>query len=341
VHRKLISLLFAMNLLAACSFGGRAGTEGTSTPTVAPTLTPTAAAPLVILVLPADTAADESDRYQTMIYNLAQAQGMRFQVRNTLTPADLAFEGPALKVVIALPPDPGLAALTAAAPGVQFLAVSIPDLAPAANLSTIGGSGLPVDQQAFLAGYIAGLLAPEWRVGLLTQNDTPDGEVAKVAFTNGFHFFCGKCWDTSFNAPVRVYPIIVGIPADAATGEYVGYADFIARGDFDVRVAFVSPEVAALDVLNRLVQKGFLLIGQNLPDEGLRANWIVSIQPDIDSAIQSIFPELVAGRGGQTVPTPLLLVDINPDLLTEGKLRLVQEVLAGLQNGSIGTTVGP
>jgi hypothetical protein len=124
--------------------------------------------PLAILVLPADMAQKDKDSYQTLVYGLTQANGMRFQVLNTLTAGDLALGGPALKVVIVLPPDPGLAALTAAAPGVQFLAIGIPDLPTASNLSSIGATGVPADQQAFLAGYIAGLVAPEWKVGILS-----------------------------------------------------------------------------------------------------------------------------------------------------------------------------
>ena len=62
--------------------------------------------PLAILVLPADMPQEEYDRYQTLVYDLAQANGMRFQVLNTLTPDDLALVGPALKIVISLPPDP-------------------------------------------------------------------------------------------------------------------------------------------------------------------------------------------------------------------------------------------
>ena len=50
---------------------------------------------------------------------------------------------------------------------------------------------------------------------------------------------------------------------------------------------------------------------------------------------------LVGGQGGKVVPTPLFLVDVNSDLLSAGKLRLVQDVLTGLQNGTIGTGVNP
>jgi hypothetical protein len=283
---------------------------------------------------------EQYDQYQTLVYDLAQANGMRFQVLNTLTLDDLALVGPTLKIVIALPPDPGLAMLTSAAPGVQFLAVGIPDLAPASNLSTIGANGIPVDQQAFLAGYIAGLVAPEWKTGILYQKDTAGGEAARNAFSNGFTFYCGTCRNPVFPQPAGIYPVLVGIPTDAQEGEYTAYADLLIHNV--VKVAYVYPEIATPELLDYITQStDMLVISETLPDENARTHWVVSIRPDLISSIKSIFSDLVAGRGGQIIPTPLFLADVNPDLLSEGKLRLVQEVLDGLQNGTIGTGVTP
>jgi len=281
----------------------------------------------------------ESDQYQTLIYDLARANGMRFQVRNVLTPADVAFEGTALKVVVVLPPDPGLAALVAAAPDVQFLAVGIPGLVEAPNLSSIGAAGLPVDQQAFLAGYIAGMVAPEWKVGVLYQKDTAGGEAARDAFANGFYFYCGTCRNPIFPQPAGIYPVPVGIPTDAPESTYNGYANLLIQNF--VNVAYLYPDIATPDLLSYMAQNGVLLISQTLPGEDVRSNWIASIQPDLISALQRIFPELVAGNGGQIAPTPLFLTDVNPDLLSAAKMRLVQDVLNGLQNGTIGTGVNP
>jgi hypothetical protein len=295
--------------------------------------------PLVILVLPADMPQEQYDQYQTLVYDLAQANGMRFQVLNTLTLDDLALVGPALKIVIALPPDPGLAALTAAAPGVQFLAVGIPDLTTAPNLSTIGANGIPVDQQAFLAGYIAGLVAPEWKTGILYQKDTPGGTASRDAFTNGFTFYCGSCRNPLFPQPAGIYPVTVPIPTDAKPEEYTAYADYLIHNI--VKVAYVYPDIATPELLSYMSQNNLLIIGQTLPGEDVRSHWVASIQPDLISSIKSIFSDLVAGRGGQIIPTPLFLTDVNPDLLSEGKLRLVQDVLAGLQNGTIGTGATP
>jgi hypothetical protein len=293
--------------------------------------------PLAILVIPADMAQKDKDNSQTLIYNLTQADGMRFQVLNTLSADDLALAGPALKVVIAFPPDPGLAALTAAAPDVQFLAVNIPDLESASNLSSIGANGFPLDQQAFLAGYIAGLVAPEWKVGILSQKDTPGGDAAVTAFTNGFVFFCGSCRDPLFPQPSGIYPVVVRIPTDAKPGEYTAYANLLVQNV--VKVAYVYPDVATSDLLGYMSQKNLLLVGQSLPSEAVRSNWIASIQPDQITAIKNIFPDLIAGKGGQVVPTPLILADVNPDLLGAGKMRLAQDVLDGLQNGTIDTGV--
>jgi hypothetical protein len=343
LQRKLFFLLFTIIFLTACTLGG-SPTPGveipTSTPVIISSPTP-ASTSLTILVLPADMPHIDSDLYQALVYDLAKANGMRFQVRNVLTTADLALEGSALKVVVSLPPDPGLAALAAAAPGVQFLALDIPGLTASSNLSSVGAAGFPVDQQAFLAGYIAAMIAPEWRVGILSQKDTPGGDAAVTAFSNGYHFFCGDCFNPNFSQPNShgLYPIIVRIPTDAALSAYNGHADLLIRNF--VKVAFLFPEIATPDLLAYMAQNGMLVISQALPGEDVRPNWIASIQPDLTSALQRIFPELVAGNGGQFISTPLSLADINPDLLSDAKLRLVQEVLTGLENGAIGTGVNP
>ena len=108
-----------------------------------------------------------------------------------------------------------------------------------------------------------------------------------------------------------------------------------------VKVAYVFPAVATPELLNYMTQTDMLVIGETSPSEPAADHWVTSIQPDVTSAIKNIFPDLVAGKGGQAVPTPLFLADINASLLSPGKLRLVQQVLDGLQNGTISTGVTP
>jgi hypothetical protein len=343
VHKKILAIILTLFFITACSSGSGIKETAIPTATFTPEFTPTPAKPLVILLLPADLAAYESDSYQSLVYDLAQENGMRFQLRNTLSVDELQMERPSLKLVIALAPDPGLAALAAAAPEVEFLAVDIPGLTAGGNISTIGGSEQPTDKQAFLAGYMAAMFAWEWRVGILSQKDTPGGEAARTAFTNGYHYFCGYCRNPIFSSPRPDYPVVVRIPTDAKENEYIYYAAALRdyNSNYYAEVVYVYPEVATEEVYSYLAEEGVLLIGQELYSEDLRSSWIASIKPDVVPAIESIFPELLAGNGGRTVPTPLFLTDINESLLTEGKLREVQEILDGLLNGTIGTGVTP
>ena len=331
--------LILLILLAACVLPGQ-GTPiepPTSALPPEPTLSPTPEIPLVILVLPADMPQEQYDLYQATIYELAQEAGMRFQVRNTLAQADLDMERPALKVVIAFPPDPGLADLASAAPEVQFLGVGIPGLTPAANLSLIGASGSPIDRQAFLAGYMAAMLALDYHAGIIYEEDTPNGLAARDAFINGYHFYCGLC-NPAF-PPYYDYPITVKVPPDSAKGQMAGFADILI--DRQVEVAYVHPKIATPELLDYLAQYNVKLIGETLPLESLRPNWVASIQPQVIPAIQAIWPDLLAGKGGQEIPMPLFLTDINPELLTPGKQRVVEEVLSDLQAGYIGTGLQP
>ena len=91
-QRFIILFVVIMLALSACGGNNSAATSTpipTDTPLIPPTLTPTATTPLAILVVPADLDPETSNLYQKTVYDLAQASGFRFQVRNTLTAADL------------------------------------------------------------------------------------------------------------------------------------------------------------------------------------------------------------------------------------------------------------
>ena len=186
-----IPLLLLSLLLGSC--GTKETPVPTETPTLIPTITPTATAsvPLVILVVPADMDPTQSNLYQTAVYELAQAAGYRFQVRNTLTAADLE---PSLKIVVVLPPDPGIVALAAAAPQAQFLAVNVSGLVPAGNVSVIGSQSRP-DLVGFLFGYISAMITTEYdyRIGMMIPQGDPNAQVAFAAFRNGIQAARTEC----------------------------------------------------------------------------------------------------------------------------------------------------
>jgi hypothetical protein len=335
-QRLIIPFLVILLALSACGGAGSTGTSTpvpTDTPIIPPTLTSTPATPLAILVLPPDLDPDTSNLYQKTVYDLTQASGMRFQVRNSLTPADLE---PGLQVVIALPPDPGIAALAAAAPQVQFLAINIPEVAAGGNVSVLGSNVQP-DIAGFLAGYTAAMITEDYRIGMLMPKDNPDALRALNAYASGMKYYCGTCRPVLFYS--WAYPQYMEIPAEEDKTHYNAFADILIL-QYKVGTIYLHPDVATTDVQNYIGTTGVYMIGTKSPEQQ-PAGWVMTIQPDVIKAIQNAWPGLLSGQGGIVVQSPLGLSDIDSSILTEGKQRLVEQTLNDLQAGLISTGATP
>jgi hypothetical protein len=330
-HKFAFFIILVALILTAC---GPKATEvvptiiPTNTPIPTPVFTPTPSTPLAILVVPADMEPAASSMYQTAVYNLAKQSAFRFQVRNSLAPADLA--DPSLKVVVVLPPDPGLATLASSAPQAQFLAVNIPNIAPAGNVSVLSPN-TQVEFPAFLAGYTAAMLIDDYRIGMIAPKDNADGQRAEKAFQDGMAYYCGLCQPHFlFNWS---FPQVLEIPSDEQESRYGGYANVLVT-DYKVEAIYVFPDLAKPDFLNFIGTIGALQIGTSTPNP-MPAGWVMTVQPDVIKAVELAWPNLVAGKGGVAVQSPLGLTDIDPTLLPEGKQRLVKKVLEDLLAGRI------
>jgi hypothetical protein len=339
---RLASAVILSASLAACVVGRRVEPTEIPSPTPVPSETPvpTASTPLAVLVLPADMDKSTSDAYQKTVYDLAQQSGFRFQVRNAFAPGDI---DPGLRILIALPPDPGVAALAAAAPSVQFLAINIPGITAGGNISTLAGGGQS-DMAAFVAGYTAALISDDFRAGMIMPQNDAGAQRSARAFANGMAYYCGLC--TSFrlyidqNGQAVRYPQFVEIPQDEDPSRFGGWANYLA-GSLKVNAVFVYPDprLEVRQLYDSLGQTGAQIIGTDLPDPK-PAGWVMDIRPDEVKAIERAWPDLVAGKGGETVPSPLGLGDVDPVFLGPGKERLVRGVLDELQAGRILTGVG-
>jgi hypothetical protein len=287
-------------------------------------------------VLLAPTGADEANvsYLQTALNDIVIGQGFRWQVRQQLLPEDLV---PELHLVVAVPPDPGLAQLAVSAPDTQFLALGIPGLEAAPNLTVIGAAGDHPDQQGFIAGVIAAMLAPDWRVGVISLADTIEGRSARTGFLNGVEYFCGLC--RPIHPPFYEYPLYFELPSTATTGEWQEAANYMV--DHYAQTVYVYPGAGDETMLSTLAASGVNIISSGEPPDSVKDNWVVSLTTDPLPLIQSLVEGLLNGTisDGQSLLAPIEFTNINPALFTPGKQRLAEQILSDLQAGYIDTGV--
>lgn len=338
----LISLFGLCLILAGCSSGGlSSATETpqpvTSTPTLQATDTPLPSpTPEPRLVLLAPEGADPAGigEVEKLARELAAGEGLKLEVKQALTSADLTSD---VRVVIALPPDPGLAAMAAAVPQTHFVALGIPGLQPGGNLAVVDPGSRQADQEGFLAGYLASVLTPDWRVGVISTADSPDGKSARLGFTNGVIFYCGLCRPAY--PPFVQYPIAYDLPAGAGQAELQAAAD--AMISQAVTTVYVAPSASDPFLLDYLAQAGVNLIGGSAPPESVKEHWIATIQPDLLAGLQQAWEQWTSGAAPAAQSLPVAVVDRNEALFSVGRQRLVDQIAQELTAGLIDTGVDP
>ena len=326
---SMLNIIFVAILVACGHSTPEATPTAIPTDTAIPTATFTAtpSTPLAILVMPADLDPAQYELYQSTVYDLAQQSGFRFQVRNSLSEGDLEST---LRVVIALPPDPGIAALAAAAPQAQFLAINIPGLTAGGNISVLAND-IQTDIVAFIAGYIGALITEDYRIGMIYPDENADALSALDAYTNGKAYACGIC-QRYYYLPYD-FPQSIPIPTTEPPENYGGYAVYLIQ-QREVDFIYVYPAIATPELLAYIGSSGAVQVGSS-PQGGLPLYWAASITPDTIGAIQAAWAGVVAGQGGQAVQSPLKITDVDPNLLSPAKQAEAEQVLTELLAGRI------
>jgi hypothetical protein len=287
-------------------------------------------------VLLATSGADQAyvNSLQTALNDIVTGSGLRWQVRQQLSLDDLI---PALRLVVAIPPDPGLVQMAASAPETQFLALGIPGLQASPNLTSIGAQASRPDQQGFIAGVIAAMLSADWRVGVISLSDTVEGKAARTGFLNGVVYFCGLCRPA--HPPFYPYPLIYELPSTATTVEWQEAANYMV--DHEVQTVYVYPDAGDEAMLSILANAKVNIISSGEPPQSAQSSWVVSLTTDPLALIQSQVEGLLNGSftGGQSLVVPIQFTYINPAIFTPGKQRMAEQILSDLQAGFIDTSV--
>ena len=343
LYRFFLVGSFIILALAGCAEGSAEPSpvlptaQPSSSPITVATLSPspiasTALPPLGILLAPPGADPDLEMELSPLLLLWAEEAGLRFQVRETLSIED--FQVDDIQWVVALSPVSNLADLTSSVPGTKFLAVGFSDLEVAANLSVILPETTNFDQQGFMAGYIAAMITPDWRVGVISLADDLARASAKAGFIAGAKYFCGLCRPEY--PPFVEYPLFVELSSESSSAEWQAAADILL--DKGVETIYLIPGAGDEALLQYLAQSQVKLIGgDNDVQEAIRDQWVVSLNFDFLQTIQDNLPDFMAGMDGKNIQVPLTLTDPNSDLLSIGRQRMAEKLLTEILAGYIET----
>jgi DNA-directed RNA polymerase len=163
----------------------------------------------------------------------------------------------------------------------------------------------------------------------LLASDKPTSNEELQAFINGGQYWCGTC--SPVHPPYVLFPLYSTQPANADWTTWQTTADqMIANRLSDI---FISRQASSAELLNYLAAKGLKLIGEVPPIQEVLGNWVATVSWNIGDAIRKNWSEITANQDGKTFEASLMLTNVNPEWLSAGRLRLVQEVADVLQQG--------
>jgi len=290
----------------------------TVTPTQRPTDTPQPGKAALVIAPGADAAL--AGAVQAAVEQLAKQAGLPLEVNPT--------GAGNWRVAVYLNPPADMTKTAASLPGTQFLAISQIDLDKAPNLSVIR---IHSEWEAFLAGYITMLVAPDWRAGALLTGDTPLGDKMDEVFKNGGYFFCGACRSTL--SPIKSFPITTSLPSNSDLAAWQAALGELRQSI--IYTVYVAPQAASPDLLAYLVAQKFYMVGGATPAKEILPRWAATVRSDIATPLQQIFPEVVSGKGGQVVDAPVVVSDVQPNLLGAGRMIKVEQLRKDLASGQV------
>ena len=341
-HKSLFWFFVIVIFIAGCGTGNDTpgspddlSVPDTPAPTNTPVNTPTPLPPVGVLLTPDGSDQNLVNDLNPLISGYIRDLGLRFQILSNMVESDFQIEN--YQLVVVIPPFPDLETLAQSAPDTKFIAVGFNEFNPGENLSILRSGGGDFGVQGFIAGYIAAMITTDWRVGALSIEEDPNALAAREGFRVGVKYFCGLC--NPKYAPTGInylYPKYIDLPADASDLQIIANVDFLV--DRVVNTFYIVPGASTPQMYRMLVayQKNIIGPSSDYRDE-YKDFWIASLGSDLIAALEEFWPQFITAETGLEVTPPLLITDINYDILSEGKIRMVENILEDVSNGYIKT----
>lgn len=341
-RRKTIMLagIVLLFIIAACEPVSPATTDEapdvtltTEAPAMTATQAPaaTTALPTVILAYSNDADSLAVNQTRSALEVLAEESGFALVSSDQLLPEMLTSN---VRVVVGIGPGLSLNSLSGSAPDISFVAVDNPDAASTDNLFVIGDPSIQQERQAFMAGYLAAVLSTDYKVGGLFSPDAGD-EIVN-AFVIGAEFFCGIC-NPSY-PPYNNFPYWDYLSAERDGNRYQSIVDELVS--YGVEILYLQGSLVSAELLSYLSDVGIKVVSDSKPDVG-RNNWVGTVQSDPGAALSNIWEDVVLGSGSGVIPASITLTEMDAALVSEGRLRLFEEMVADLDAGLVSTQYVP
>ncbi len=194
------------------------------------------------------------------------------------------------------------------------------------NVLLINTRWLQPRYRAFMAGYLAALLSPNWRVVYFEGPQAP--EDMWPAFWAGVRYMCGMCRPPK--PPVEAYP--VRFPVAAAQPQPWVEACRQARQAYFVEVAYLVGQIPR-EAEDCLREAGAHLLGDDLTRGPVTLD-VALRSPDWGQLLNTYGPRLWEGPRGVVVP-PLRYDVTEPEDLPPGRMEHLQLVWQDVVQGYI------
>ena len=320
IKQGIVAGAVILLLLAACTKTTPTADVPTIPPTtvVSPTSTSTPASLLVV-----DPGAKAPQEVLDSLQTFASSNTLTYW-----TNADLNTDLSAVKIAVVFGDAGAFKEQAAGNSGTQFLFVGATSETSAGNINLVNNR--PQDM-VFLAGYLATLVAEDWRSGGLLDSGAGGTGIVGDAFTNGGAYACGLC--TPVYPPYMSYPVFQDVSGKTTAAELL--ADAAALSLNEAETVFVAASADLPEVLDALEVEGATLIG-DAPASANSERYAAILGYDVKPAIEAILMKLLAGEGGQSAFSRVVLVSVNdPGKITPAKQDLFNKAAEALADGWI------
>jgi len=300
------------------------------TATIQPS-TATPSVPTVMLIIAEGADFDMVTQVQAVVESLAVADGLMLEIQDGSLPDTLPSN---VNVVVSVGSGLDVNGLASSHQAAKFITIGDPNALPGENMSVIGDPAVEAQQQAFMAGYLAAVISFDYKVGGLFESGVDSKTMD--AFIIGTEFFCGLCRPQY--PPYNDYPQVETLSLEGSIDTLQSTVDLLVGNA--IEVLYLQGELISPELLTYISDAGIKIVSDSSPDMS-RNNWVGTVSPDPVSVLPDVWEELLSDSTGVKVPAPITLLDIEAELVSEGRMKLFVEMAADLQDGLIATEIVP